>query len=208
MLGIACFACYAVQIYTKSQSQTLIFLFNPWHVITLAWGIVLTSEYSNFSQIMFLYAVSNIWGPYIGIVFAENDELLLAIEIYSYWIQHIIVAIIAPFTCILWGRYAHNDYLKPHIIICGFQFFTLYMRLFLTPLSAYTFANLNHTLWGIDNDPFRAYFKLGKYYYFWSEFYLWFGSWLWTTITFGVSNLIRPSIFKENLALVEKEKTD
>jgi hypothetical protein len=50
--------------------------------------------------------------------------------------------------------------------------FTLYMRYFLTPISALTWANLNHTLCAVDNDPWRAYFGMHKYFYFWSELYL------------------------------------
>ena len=50
--------------------------------------------------------------------------------------------------------------------------FSLYMRYFLTPISAMTWANLNHTLCAVDNDPWRAYFGMHKFFYFWSEFYL------------------------------------
>jgi hypothetical protein len=50
--------------------------------------------------------------------------------------------------------------------------FTLYMRYVLTPMSAISWANLNHSLCSVDNDPWRAYFGMLKYYYFWAEFYL------------------------------------
>jgi hypothetical protein len=46
------------------------------------------------------------------------------------------------------------------------------MRYFLTPVSALTWSNLNHTLCAIDNDPWRAYFGMGKYYIYWADFYL------------------------------------
>jgi len=46
------------------------------------------------------------------------------------------------------------------------------MRYFLTPLSAISWANLNHTLCGIDNDPWRVLFGMHKYFYFWAEGYL------------------------------------
>jgi hypothetical protein len=50
--------------------------------------------------------------------------------------------------------------------------FSLYLRYILTPISAMTWANLNHTLCAVDNDPWRAYFGMHKFFYFWSEFYL------------------------------------
>lgn len=54
----------------------------------------------------------------------------------------------------------------------GYLIFALYMRWFLTPLSAMTWANLNHTLCSVDNDPWKAYFGMGKHYFFWADFYL------------------------------------
>ena len=35
-----------------------------------------------------------------------------------------------------------------------------------------TWANLNHTLCGIDNDPWRVAFGMHKYFYFWANVYL------------------------------------
>ena len=46
------------------------------------------------------------------------------------------------------------------------------MRYFLTPVSAMTWANLNHTLCSVDNDPWKAYYGMGKWFYLWSDFYL------------------------------------
>ena len=208
MVGVLWFLCYAVQIVTKIQSQTLIFILNPCHVITLVWGVIHVTEYNRFSQILYLYALSNIASPYMGMVFAENDELEMGVELTSYWIQHCIAAIVWPVVSILSGRYAHNDYFKPHYIMLGYQFFTLYMRVFLTPISAWTWANLNHTLCGVDNDPCRRWFDLKEYYYFYSEFYLITGSWMCAYWTLAFCNLVRPSVFKQNKQLLQKSKTD
>lgn len=146
LTGYICYFCIFVQIYAKTRTQTLIFLLNPCHVITLVWAIVLTSNYSKFTQALFLYANANLFNPHIGMVFAENDELESNIEIISYWAQHLIAAVIAPLICMFGGRFAHKIYSSPLTIICGFQIFSLYMRFFLTPISALTWANLNHTL--------------------------------------------------------------
>ena len=54
----------------------------------------------------------------------------------------------------------------------GFQMFTLYMRWFLSPMAVYTWANLNHTLYGTDSDPFFVAFDLGKWYWLAAEVYL------------------------------------
>ena len=54
----------------------------------------------------------------------------------------------------------------------SFTLFQMYMCFVLTPISAITWANLNHTLCGDHNDPFYSGFDLGKSYYFWAQFYL------------------------------------
>ena len=46
------------------------------------------------------------------------------------------------------------------------------MRYVLTPTSALTWANLNHTLCGLDNDPWRDHFDMGKWHFLWADFYL------------------------------------
>lgn len=76
----------------------------------------------------------------------------------------------------------------------GFAIFSMYMRYFLTPLAAMTWANLNHTLCGIDNDPWRRLFGMHKYYYFWSEAYLMLTSTLALFCNCGVGYLFVPSI--------------
>mmetsp|Transcript_25410 Transcript_25410/g.28219 ORF Transcript_25410/g.28219 Transcript_25410/m.28219 type:complete len:137 (+) Transcript_25410:134-544(+) len=96
IMGIICFACIGIQIYTKTRTKTLIFLFNPCHVFTIAWGIILNMRYSLTAQLVFLFAISNASAPAIGMVFAENDELDSQLEIFSYWVQHSIAAIFAP----------------------------------------------------------------------------------------------------------------
>ena len=41
-------------------------------------------------------------------------------------------------------------------------------------MSQLTWANLNHTLCGVGNDPFYENLELGHTYYFWADFYLLF----------------------------------
>ena len=146
IMGIICFICFGIQIYTKTRTKTLIFLLNPCHVFTIVWGIVLNMKHSLKAELVFLFVMSNVCGPAIGMVFAENDELDSNLEIISYWVQHSIAAFFAPLICLIGGRFAHSVYSNPFYILVGYQIFTVYMRFFLTPLSALTWANLNHSL--------------------------------------------------------------
>lgn len=90
----------------------------------------------------------------------------------------------APMVLFWSGRYRAVDYFIYPIPMLGFVFFTIYMRYFLTPISFMTWANLNHTLCGIDNDPWRAVFGMHKYYYFWADGYLLLASITISTINY------------------------
>ena len=64
-------------------------------------------------------------------------------------------------------------------------------------------------LCGIDNDPWRKHFNLGKYYYFWAEFYLCLGAMTCTYFTYGLAKLFCSSAFEKNSKVAtEKPKTD
>lgn len=193
--GILCLFFIAVQIYAKSKTNTMIFLLNPCHVFTFWWGIVLNMKHSIRAELVFLFCFSNISGPTIGMIFAENDELETQLEIVSYWLQHVMAAFGAPLVCLLSGRFSHSVYTNPIYLLVGYQMFSSYMRFFLTPISALTWANLNHTLCGIDNDPWRRHFQLGKYYFFWAEFYLLLGAYCISLPTYWLARIIRPSVF-------------
>lgn len=69
-----------------------------------------------------------------------------------------------------------SDQLRWPIPIFGFMAFTLHLRYVLTPTSAMTWANLNHSLCTVDNDPWREYFIMHNYFFYWAEVYLGFTS--------------------------------
>lgn len=107
---------------------------------------------------------------------------MTTLELYMYYIQHIFAAIMAPMVLFWSGRYTARDYMAFPMPLFGFVLFAIYMRFFLTPLSAMTWANLNHSLCGIDNDPWRAQFGMHKYFFFWSDGYLLLGSFTISTM--------------------------
>jgi hypothetical protein len=78
------------------------------------------------------------------------------------------------------------------------------MRFFLTPLSRLTWANLNHTLCGIDNDPWREYFELKEYYYFWAEFYLLLGAITTTSMVAFLGRCLFFHTYQDNQDVTDK----
>ena len=110
----------------------------------------------------------------MGIIFAENIELPEEQKVF-YYIQHYFACFFGPIYFMGYcERFKDNTrYIwNPFIAHYGFVLFVLYMRYFLTPMSELTWANLNHTLCGIDTDPWRVHFGMHKYFYYWADFYL------------------------------------
>jgi len=79
----------------------------------------------------------------------------------------------------------------------GWIIFSFYMRFFLTPLSHLSWANLNHTLCSVENDPWKNFFNMGVYYYLWAEFYLFLPSFMAHYFTVLVSRIILKVVSKD-----------
>ena len=146
-------------------------MFNPCHVAIIFLGIACLRSYGVIGEISAMCVYSFAFGGYIGIIFNENEELSQA-EVVLYYIEHAFTSALGPLILSLNGRYDFISRALPPYPLFGFAFFSVYMRYVLMPLSAMTWANLNHTLCGLDNDPFYKAFDLGKWYYGWSELYL------------------------------------
>ena len=141
------------------------------------------------SELLKCTAFSSLFGAWLGLFFAENGELSLTEQVF-YYAQHFLVAFVAPLVLIKGGRYGVGEWKAWWV---GFVGFSWYMRWVLTPVSGFTWANLNHTLCGVENDPWREGFGMGKYYYFWSDFYLLFTSFLTQSILRLISLPIQPT---------------
>ena len=107
-------------------------------------------------------------------------------ELLVYYVEHAFTSFMGPVVLSLSGRFDPLTYTAFPLPVCGFHLFVAYMRYFLTPLAQLTWANLNHTLCGVDNDPFYSGFDLGYSYYFWADFYLLWGCY----VTIGVNYVI------------------
>jgi hypothetical protein len=148
-------------------------MFNPCHVAVLFLAIACLTRYGVVGEISAMCVYSFAFGGYIGIIFNENEELS-QVENVLYYVEHAFASALGPMILSLSGRYDFTSRALPPYPLFGFGFFSVYMRYILMPLSALTWANLNHTLCGLDNDPFYKAFDLGKWFYFWSELYLCF----------------------------------
>ena len=104
-------------------------------------------------------------------MFAENEEFS-KFELVVYYVEHAFTSFLGTLILSISGRFDPLEYVKFPLPVCGFHLFCMYMRYFLSPLAMIFWANLNHTLCGVDNDPWYVYFEMGKWYLLFSDFYL------------------------------------
>jgi len=172
-MGFLCLLNLIANIYLKYLTKTLVFMFNPCHIVNLFLVIICLRPHGRLGELCSLAVYSFSFGGYIGIIFNENEGFN-NFELLIYHSEHAFASWLGPLILSLSGRYDFRSYFKFPLPWFGFVIFSIYQRYVLMPLSMTTWANLNHALCGIDNDPFYAYFDLGEWYYFWSDGYLLF----------------------------------
>lgn len=172
-MGYLCLLNLIINFHLKVQSRTLIFMFNPCHIVNLFLVIVSLRKHDRLGELCALAVYSFAFGGYIGIIFNENEGFSL-FELIIYHSEHAFASWLGPLILSLSGRYYFLSYFKFPLPWFGFIIFTIYERYMLMPLSVATWANLNHALCGVDNDPFYAFFDLGASYYAWADAYLLF----------------------------------
>ena len=195
-MGVICIICLLFNVYFKIKSETLIFIFNPCHFCALAIAVLSLSKYSIASEFLALYIFSSAFGGWIGVIFAENEELSL-LELTVYYVQHCFTSFLGPLVFSLSGRFDPLSYSAFPLPVCGFHLFCLYMRLFLCPLALMSWANLNHTLCGVDNDPFYANLPMGQWYYLWADLYLLFSCYVGLVLNFVICYIVKVIIFQQ-----------
>lgn len=189
-MAYTCLFVLFVNLYCKYRSETLIFMFNPCHFTNMMLILVGFLRKNLFTELLALYIFSSAFGGWIGIIFSENEELH-AFEIFIYYVEHAYTSFLGPLVLSLSGRFDPLDYFGLALPICGFHLFCVYMRWILTPLSLIFWANLNHNLCGVDNDPFFANFFPDYTYYAWADLYLLFSCYVGLILNFTICYTVK-----------------
>jgi len=155
----------------KLDSRTLIFMLNPCHAAIFFLVFLTMTDYSCVGEIVALAFYGFSFGGWIGLLFSENEGLPW-IEVLVYYVHHAIVSGLGPILLSAGGRYDIRRFFSLRLIWAGAILFTLYERWVLMPISLLSWANLNHSLCGVHNDPFYEIFQLGKWYWLWADLYL------------------------------------
>lgn len=157
LLGIICIAVVIANCSFKVESRTLVFILNPCHAANFFIIFLTLTEYSFVGEIVALAFYGFSFGGWLGMIFSENEGLPFA-EVLVYHIHHSIVSGLGPVILSIGGRYDIRRFASFSVINCGAILFTLYERWVLMPVSLLTWANLNHSLCGVHNDPFYEIF--------------------------------------------------
>ena len=188
-MGLICLCNLAINIYLKYLSRSMIFMFNPCHVVNVFLAFVSLSPHGRLGELTALAVYSFAFGGYIGIIFNENEGFGW-FELLVYHCEHAFASWLGPLLLTVAGRYDFFSYFRYPLPWFGFIIFTIYMRYVLTPLSVATWANLNHALCGVDNDPFFKHFDLGEWYYLWAELYLLFSSMVGQVLNYAIIYIV------------------
>ena len=72
IIGSMCMVAYLAQIIFKSQTNTLIFIFNPCHAVTFCYGLVYLLPFSIVTEVIACGALGGSFGACLGLMFPEN----------------------------------------------------------------------------------------------------------------------------------------
>ena len=164
--------CILSQFAFKVLAKRVIFMLSPCHMVCLMQLVVSVLPTSRFSYQVFLVMSACMYGPVLALWAPDPGLLSFPGEEFCFWYEHILVATVAPLLIILGGRYRHLLHLGyPGVLYVtstqGYLGFILYNRVFLTPISLLTWANLDYVLCAPESElytDFPAWPYLGTYY--------------------------------------------
>lgn len=212
IMGWTCMFVLLANVYFKYKTETLIFIVMPCHLMTVSLLVFNTliaidcgrvteqvqSHDRDACTLNLLTCIRRVsleakltFSRYIGIIFAENEEIFTWFEWIIYYVEHAFTSFLGPLVLSLAGRFDPLEYFKFPLPVAGYHLFGLYMRYVLTPLSLLFWANLNHTLCSVDNDPWYVYFNLGPWYLFWAEGYLLFSCYVGIILNFIICYIVK-----------------
>jgi hypothetical protein len=208
VLGYLSIFMLVLQCWFKINSQKLIFILSPCHIILLFQAYILINPNNLTERTIYTVIMNTLFSPWFAIAFPVTCGLDGFLEIPMFWIEHFMAALINPLVLNLSHRYytkntiSVRNHLLAHLMI-GF-----YQRIVLFPLSQATHVNLNFTLCPYINDPFEP--LLGKWYYIASDYYIFIGGEIFHRIIKfllnGIKKLEHLIFHKSSVAEYESQK--
>jgi len=149
-------ATYSLEVYYKVNRGSLIFLLNPCHVLN-AFHIYFLTSNSSRSELQRLFRIHNhlVSGALIALVLPVTNTRPTALDVTSYWMQHLTIYFIVPIFMFASGHRSEKltDVNWP-LLSCGWGF--LYHFVVLQSLGMLTQVNLNNMICPAVSDPFHG----------------------------------------------------
>ncbi|KAK6632459.1 hypothetical protein RUM44_007501 [Polyplax serrata] len=150
---------FGIELGFKFATQTVIYLLNPCHVMTLMQLYLLSVAPSNKVTALFRLHLTLLNGPILAFLFPETSNRRLPFEKWIYWIQHILLIVVPIYLLRQGGIYNVEPIRDMSWITFSYGLNMLYHYVFLQILAIPTEVNLNHMLCPAEKDPFS-----GPYY--------------------------------------------
>jgi type III secretory pathway component EscS len=96
---------FGMELSFKIITGRLLFVLNPCHAITLSQLYILCVEPNKWSVAVYRVMVHNLFGAFIGVLFAVTNTRELPGQVPVYWTQHFIICSVPLYIMYLWGLY-------------------------------------------------------------------------------------------------------
>jgi len=158
---------FGAEIGFKILNDDWIYLLNPCHVITTIQIYLLASQPSRTTMAVFRVHWHLLFGPLLASLFPVTNTRTNAMQVWSYWLQHVMITfIIPPYLVSVGGAYTCEALRDFTWALLTVSVFGGYMFAVLQGVGMLTLANLNNMLCPAITDPFY-----GPNYRWWAIFH-------------------------------------
>ncbi|KAF4530999.1 hypothetical protein B566_EDAN009743 [Ephemera danica] len=147
---------WAVEIGFKFASQTVVYLLNPCHVVTVMQIYLLAAPPSHRVSSVFRLHLNYLNGAILAFVFPVTESRTLPFETVTYWLQHSMMLVVPAFLLKMGGVYTTEAMGDLSWNAFAYGFILLYHFIVLQIAATPVQVNLNHMLCPMPDDPFAS----------------------------------------------------
>ncbi|XP_059482121.1 transmembrane protein 164 isoform X1 [Neocloeon triangulifer] len=147
---------WGVEVGFKFASQTVLYLFNPCHIVTMMQLYLLAAPPSKTASGWFRLHLNYLNGAILAFVFPVTDSRQLPFETVTYWLQHSMMLIVPAYLIKMKGVYTVESVRDFSWNALAYGFILFYHFIVLNFVGRPFEVNLNHMLCPLPADPFNG----------------------------------------------------
>uniref|UniRef100_A0A5S6QUA6 Transmembrane protein 164 n=1 Tax=Trichuris muris TaxID=70415 RepID=A0A5S6QUA6_TRIMR len=153
-------ATFLVELSFKARGESLLFILNPCHIVTILQLVCLFGDKISTSILHFIFAVHMylLSGATLAMLFPVVSTRHLPGEVAVYWMQHLLIIAYPVYLFSLGGVFCSSAYLNRKTYLLCHGVIMAYSFGFLQLLALLTQVNLNNVLCPAPSDPFAGQF--------------------------------------------------